>query len=103
TGNSATGKEGDVDTMLALNIDTGLPRWKHTLTSPDVYTAACGLPDPGEYCPGKGSYALDADIGGTANVINVNGRTLVAIGQKGGMFYALDGKTGATVWQTKLA
>ncbi|HEY7594367.1 MAG TPA: PQQ-binding-like beta-propeller repeat protein [Actinophytocola sp.] len=102
TGNSATGSEGDIDTMLALDTDSGKPRWKHTLTSPDLYTAACD-DVANEYCPGAGEYALDADIGASANVIDVGGRKLVAIGQKGGMFYALDARTGETVWQTELA
>ena len=104
TGQNFTGMDGDVDAMLAIDADTGQPRWKHSLTFPDVYTAPCAmLPDPGEYCPGKGSYALDADVGATANLIDTGGRTLVAIGQKSGVFRALDALTGSIVWQTTLA
>ncbi len=103
TGNSMTGEVGDTDSLLAIDVDTGTARWKHQTTYPDVFTAACGAAtEPTEYCPGKGSYALDEDFGASANVIHVGRRTLVTIGQKGGMFYAFDARTGDTVWQTRL-
>lgn len=103
TGNAMTGDEGDNDTFLALNADTGAVRWKQQTIDPDLYTAACGsATGPNEYCPGKGSYALDADFGATANLIKVGSRTLVVVGQKGGMFHAFDAKTGAIAWQTRL-
>ncbi len=103
TGNSMTGTEGDTDSVLAINADTGKARWKRQTVNPDVFTAACGAATgPSEYCPGKGSYALDEDFGASANVIHAGGRTLVTIGQKGGMFYAFDARTGADAWQTRL-
>lgn len=103
TGNAMTGDTGDTDTFLALNVDTGAVRWKQQTIFPDQYTAACGsATGPTEYCPGKGEYALDADFGATANVIKVGRRTLVVVGQKGGVFHAFDARTGAIAWQTRL-
>jgi polyvinyl alcohol dehydrogenase (cytochrome) len=102
TGNNTSGQAGDIDSMLALDMKTGKPRWKQQLTFPDTYTTACELPDPGEYCAGKGSTAHDWDIGATANVIEVHGRTLVTVGQKKGDFYAFDARTGKIVWKTAL-
>lgn len=103
TGNNATGFEGDTDSMLALDATTGRVRWRTQVTHPDTITAACTLVTaPDEYCPGKGSYALDMDIGATAHVLSAGGRTLVAVGQKGGMYHAFDARTGAIVWQTRL-
>lgn len=103
TGQNTTGSEGDINSVLALSMDTGKVRWKRRMTFPDTYTTACELEDPGEYCPGKGTTALDADFGASANVIKVRGRTLVTIGQKNGMYYAFDARTGRTVWQIELA
>jgi polyvinyl alcohol dehydrogenase (cytochrome) len=103
TGNNATGFEGDTDSMLALDATNGSLRWRQQVTHPDTITAACTLVTaPNEYCPGKGTYALDTDIGATANVFTVRGRTIVGVGQKGGMFHAFDARTGAIVWQTQL-
>ncbi|MCA1654895.1 MAG: PQQ-binding-like beta-propeller repeat protein [Pseudonocardiaceae bacterium] len=103
TGNNATGEAGDIDSVLALDMYTGRPRWKQQMTFPDTYTTQCEKPDPGEYCPGLGTTALDADFGASANVISVDGRTLVTIGQKNGMFYAFDARTGKVVWRTEIA
>ncbi|OLF17393.1 hypothetical protein BU204_12155 [Actinophytocola xanthii] len=103
TGQNTTGAEGDIDSVIALSMDTGKVRWKNRMTFPDTYTTACELEDPGEYCPGQGTTALDADFGASANVITVRGRTLVTIGQKNGMYYAFDARTGRVAWQTELA
>ena len=84
-------------------MDSGKVRWKNRMTFPDTYTTACELEDPGDYCPGKGTTALDADFGASANVITVRGKTLVTIGQKNGMFYAFDARNGRIEWQTELA
>ncbi|GAB3433938.1 PQQ-binding-like beta-propeller repeat protein [Actinophytocola sediminis] len=103
TGQNTTGSEGDINSVIALSMDTGKVRWKNRMTFPDTYTTACEQDDPGEYCPGKGTYALDADFGASANVIKVRGKTLVTIGQKNGMFYAFDARTGKVEWQTEVA
>lgn len=103
TGQNTTGAEGDINSVIALSMDTGKVRWKNRMTFPDTYTTACELEDPGEYCPGKGTTALDADFGASANVIQVRGRTLVTIGQKNGMYYAFDARTGRVAWKTELA
>lgn len=103
TGQNTTGSEGDINSVIALSMDTGKVRWKNRMTFPDTYTVACELEDPGEYCPGKGTTALDADFGASANVITVRGRTLVTIGQKNGMYYAFDARSGRLVWEVELA
>ncbi len=103
TGNNYTGFEGDTDSMLALNIDTGKPRWKRQFTAPDEHTYMCVLrPQVSGWCPGYGTYALNSDVGATANIIDVRGRTLVTVGQKGGMYHALDARTGDIVWERRL-
>lgn len=102
TGNNATGQTGDIDSVLALSIDSGKARWKQRTTFPDTYTTACEREDPGEFCPGKGTYALDADFGASANIIDVRGRTIVVIAQKDGRIHAFDARTGRIQWQTAI-
>jgi polyvinyl alcohol dehydrogenase (cytochrome) len=103
TGNNYTGFEGDTDSMLALSVDTGRVKWKRQFTHPDEQTYMCVLrPEVSGWCPGYGEYALNMDVGATANLIDVNGRTLVTVGQKGGMYHALDARTGAVVWERRL-
>ncbi|MPZ81108.1 MAG: PQQ-binding-like beta-propeller repeat protein [Actinophytocola sp.] len=103
TGQNTTGSEGDINSVIALSMDTGKVRWKNRMTFPDTYTTACEQENPGDYCPGLGTTALDADFGASANVITVRGRTLVTIGQKNGMYYAFDARSGRVVWRNELA
>lgn len=103
TGNNYTGFEGDTDTMLALSVDTGRVKWKRKFTPKDEHTYMCVLrPEVSGWCPGYGTYALNMDVGATANIIDVNGRTIVTVGQKGGMYHALDARTGEVVWERRL-
>jgi polyvinyl alcohol dehydrogenase (cytochrome) len=104
TGQNYSGEDGDIDSVLALDASTGAVRWKQRMTFPDTYTLACTLPDAGDYCPSrqKGT-GLDNDFGASPNVIRAGGRTLVTIGQKGGVFHAFDAATGQILWQARLA
>ncbi len=104
TGNNYTGEEGDIDSLLALNIDNGTVRWKHRFVFPDTQTYMCVLHhEVNPWCPGFGTTAKNMDVGATANIIDVRGRTLVTVGQKGGMYHALDARTGEVVWEKRLA
>jgi polyvinyl alcohol dehydrogenase (cytochrome) len=102
TGNNSSGEGGDIDSVLALDMYSGQVRWKYQATFPDTYTVACERPDMADYCPSLGTSAFDADFGASANVIDVNGRTLVTIGQKSGTYFAFDARTGQIVWKTEL-
>jgi len=104
TGQNYTGTAGDADSVLALDADTGAVRWKQQMTRADTWTLACLKPAPGDYCPGLADgTALNYDFGSSANIFQVNGRTLVGIGQKSGVFHTFDAATGEIVWQTQLA
>lgn len=103
TGNNATGQTDMSDAMIAIDARSGKLRWKQQVTFPDTYTAACELTEvPDETCPGKGTFARDKDIGAAANLITVNGRTIVVVGQKDGRLHAFDARTGRVAWQTAL-
>lgn len=83
-----------VDSVLALDLATGAIRWfMPTLTS-DVFTDVCGL-QPDSTC------GPDFDFGSGPNLIRLPaGRQLLGIGQKSGVYWALDPRTGAVVWRT---
>jgi len=44
----------------------------------------------------------DADVGASPNLWSCDGRDLVGVGQKNGVYHALDAKTGKGIWDTKL-
>jgi polyvinyl alcohol dehydrogenase (cytochrome) len=88
-----------VDSIVALNLLTGAITWSTPTLTTDAYTIACT--SPAEEC------GPDFDFGSGPNVYTTtmpNGfrRTLVGIGQKSGVYYALDPRTGQVVWQTKV-
>ena len=104
TGNNYTGTGGDGDSVIALNADTGSLRWKQQMTHPDVWTVGCIGQPTSEHCPGlENGTNLDYDFGAAPNVFTVNGRTLVGIGQKSGVYHTFDAMTGQIVWQRQLS
>jgi polyvinyl alcohol dehydrogenase (cytochrome) len=86
------------DSIVALNLLTGAIIWATPTLTSDTFTTACTI--PGEVC------GPDFDFGSGPNfyTATVNGqpKQLVGIGQKSGVYYALDPATGKVVWQTKV-
>ncbi|MDG4770717.1 PQQ-binding-like beta-propeller repeat protein [Solwaraspora sp. WMMD792] len=105
TGQNYTGTTGDSDTVLALDARTGAVRWKRQMTHPDSWRVLCANPNvPPGYCPGlQDGTALDFDFGALPNLMTVNGRRLVGIGQKSGVYHTFDARTGEIVWQRQLS
>jgi polyvinyl alcohol dehydrogenase (cytochrome) len=103
TGNNYSGTTGDHDSVIALNVDTGALRWKQQMNHPDRWNVGC-MVSPIVHCPGEADGTdLDYDFGASPNVFTVDGRTLVGIGQKGGVYHAFDATTGQIVWQRRLS
>lgn len=106
TGQNYTGSAGHYDSVLALDIDTGRPRWTRRMTDVDTWRLECSLPTPEdrEYCPNlPDGTALDFDLGAAPNLFRAGGRPLVGIGQKAGVYHVLDARTGKIVWQRQLS
>jgi outer membrane protein assembly factor BamB len=83
-----------VDSVLALDLKTGAVRWYNSTVTGDVFTEAC------KQLSGGGC-GQDFDFGSGPNLIRLpSGRQLLGIGQKSGIYWALDPATGAVVWQT---
>lgn len=91
------------DSIIALDLDSGQPKWLFQGTAGDAWNAACALPDGfNGKCPKKG---VDTDFDFAAPPIltrTPSGRELLVAGQKSGVVYGLDPATGARLWTRKL-
>ncbi|WP_199537359.1 outer membrane protein assembly factor BamB family protein [Spongiactinospora gelatinilytica] len=106
TGQNYTGSAGHYDSVLAIDADTGRPRWTRKMTDVDTWRLECFYPAPGDpgYCPNlPDGTALDFDLGAAPNLFRAGGRALIGIGQKSGVYHVLDARTGRIVWQRALA
>jgi len=82
------------DAALALDLKTGAIKWSKRLQGFDVWTVACLRPTgPKANCPVPGS--PDFDFGGSGPNLVGN---IVGIGQKSGIYWALDPDDGRIVW-----
>jgi len=94
TGCTPPAPDDYVDSVIALDVRTGAVRWDLRTLPADSNSA----PDP---LPGT-----DYDFGSGPNLFTtiVNGRRkdLLGIGQKSGIYWALDPSTGAVVWKTQV-
>jgi polyvinyl alcohol dehydrogenase (cytochrome) len=84
-----------VDSVIALDMDTGAVRWARSVPEGgrDVWTF--GNPDSPDSDFGSGANLFTAMINGTPT-------DLVGAGQKSGVYWALDPATGAVVWKTQV-
>jgi len=84
TGNCVTddGWGRFAEAMVALNLDDGSVAWS--------------------YQPHEENQD-DFDFAGAPNLFEANGRALVGLGNKDGVYYAVDRATGELVWSTKAA
>ncbi|MDD9940183.1 MAG: PQQ-binding-like beta-propeller repeat protein [Myxococcales bacterium] len=92
TGNNYSAPSGQhTDAMLAIDYTNGDLVWSHQFTAQDVFTTT-QFTEAGP----------DADVGSTANLFSVDGKDLVGIGVKNGIYYALDRDTGDVQWMASL-
>lgn len=95
TGNNYTGEAGATsDSIFAVRLADGAVAWQRQLSRGDVFT----IPSP---------RSPDSDFGTNpilfrAKVDGVE-RDLLGAGQKSGMFWVLDRKTGEVVWSRKVS
>lgn len=102
TGQNYTGTEGETDSVLALDLDTGQVRWRYQAQL-DTYTDICGVPELVAYCPGAATgTAHDWDFSDAGNLFRVNGREVLGIGAKNGIYRAFDALTGQLLWSRSL-
>jgi polyvinyl alcohol dehydrogenase (cytochrome) len=91
-----------IESIIAVDLLTGRIKWTRKLGGFDAWNYQC-LYNPGAtWCPGP--YGTDYDFGSNTNLITttINGvrRDLVGVGQKSGIYWAVDANTGQVVWNT---
>jgi polyvinyl alcohol dehydrogenase (cytochrome) len=104
-----------VDSILALDMNTGAIKWATKAVTWDQPFVANGSDDWNVAClvgfgPGQGNCPSDAgpdyDFASAPNLITYQSKggpkTILGAGQKSGIYYALDPDTGAVLWHTQV-
>jgi polyvinyl alcohol dehydrogenase (cytochrome) len=84
-----------IDSILALDAATGQIKWATRLQEFDDWNVACIFGNPAN-CPRDPG--PDFDFGSGPNLFTANGKLVVGAGQKSGIYFALDAKTGQVLW-----
>lgn len=79
------------DSLISLNYKTGVLQWSRQFTEGDVYTALAPPPQ-----------GADADIGAAPNLFTINGRDVVGVGDKAGVYAVFDRGTGEEIWVSEI-
>ena len=74
------------DSLLCINYRTGELVWTHQFTQGDVWSMAR-------------VWGPDFDIGASPHLFTLEGRDMVAVGSKGGIYKVLDRVTGEVIWE----
>lgn len=92
TGNQYTGKDtGYIDSIIALDMDSGKVIWHYQATPSDVFVIGCRDCGP------------DFDFGTVPLTFKgAGGKKLIGAGQKSGWFHAVDAATGTPAWRTEI-
>lgn len=93
------------DAVMALDIKTGRKVWVKQLLAKDAWVTGCDNPDPAKRMPNcPDELGTDFDFGQSAILKQLpNGRSVLAIGQKSGVGWALDpDKQGAILWKNDI-
>jgi outer membrane protein assembly factor BamB len=88
TGNNYTMGGGGSDAIHAIDLETGERKWLQQVRANDVWSSGSGITPLGE----------DTDFGANPILATVNGKKIVAAGDKGSSFWALDRETGEVLW-----
>jgi polyvinyl alcohol dehydrogenase (cytochrome) len=97
-GTNCASPDDHVDSLMALDLHTGVVKWATGTLAFDNWTVGCilsALPN----CPSPNS--PDADFGSGPNLFSAGGKLVVGAGTKGGQYVALDAQTGAVIHETQ--
>jgi polyvinyl alcohol dehydrogenase (cytochrome) len=92
------------NSVVAFDLRTGAPRWSFRGAGPEARVLGCGDPAPA-WCPAwENNFHVWDFAGSGVNVfrtwIDGRPRVIAGIGEKSGVYWALDAATGALVWST---
>ena len=90
------------DSVLALDMGTGKIKWRRQQTENDIWNGTCRRPDrEAAACPDAES--PDVDFSVSPVLVTAGGRSMLIMGNKSGMIWALDPDgQGKTVWQQQV-
>ncbi|APP83084.1 PQQ-binding-like beta-propeller repeat protein [Xanthomonas hortorum pv. vitians] len=99
-----------VDSVISLNLDTGKLVWANRAQGYDAWNLSCIVAPTNGLCPNTQATNLtgpDYDFGGAGVQLFTVWRDgkpqqLIGAGQKSGIYWAFDAKTGAKVWSTQV-
>ena len=98
------------DSVVALDLDTGIVKWANRALYYDAFNINCIFTitsfspptyvfGPGQNCPAP--TGPDYDFGGAGpNLFSVGNNDILGIGEKSGIYWALNPNNGALVWNT---
>lgn len=88
TGNNFTVAGGNSDAFHAFDLMTGERRWVTQVRKDDLFCLLCG----GDLTQ------LDMDFGANPILVEIDGRQVVAAGNKASEFFVVDRKSGEIIW-----
>ena len=90
------------DSVLAFDLATGKIKWRRQQTENDIWNGTCRRNDrEAAACPD--AEAPDVDFSVSPVLVTSNGRSMLIVGNKSGMIWALDpDQQGKTVWQQQV-
>ena len=90
------------NSVIGFDLHTGEPRWSFRGAGPDARRLGCGSPAPSWCPPWENNFSTWDFAGSGVNVFRarVGGRPRVVagIGEKSGVYWALDSATGTLLW-----
>ena len=90
------------NSVIAFDLRTCAVRWSFRGACPDARRLGCGDPAPSWCPPWENNFSVWDFAGSGVNVFSVghgrNSRLIAGIGQKSGVYWALDAVTGKLVW-----
>jgi polyvinyl alcohol dehydrogenase (cytochrome) len=89
TGNNYTMMGAHSDAIHAIDLATGQQKWVQQVRQGDLWTLQTYL---------SGGAGQDTDFGANPILAEIGGKSVVADGDKGSAFWALDRETGAQLW-----
>jgi polyvinyl alcohol dehydrogenase (cytochrome) len=92
------------NSVIAFDLRTGRPRWSFRGAGPDARRLGCGENPPSWCPPWENNFSVWDFAGSGANVfrarIRGRWRDVVGIGEKSGVYWALEARTGQLLWAT---
>ncbi|KAL3697168.1 hypothetical protein R1sor_011244 [Riccia sorocarpa] len=99
--------ENHVESILAINLDSGNITWARRLGGYDTWVITCSIPQNGSKLNCPPIPGPDYDFGEAPVLLTIpcnssyHGRDILVVGQKSGIIWALDREKGDIIWETQ--